>query len=259
MRRSERLEAVTVCVGYDDFLQETAKWNVPHFDRWIIVTTPGDLKTREVCRRYNLECVLSEDAQRHGHLFNKGRLAERGLQHTSADGWRIHIDADIALPHRFRHMLEMSDLQYDSIYGIDRAMVHGYEQWQKFLKTGWLQSGAYDYHCYVGFPKGLDVGTRWVHTQMGYVPIGFFQMWHSSQDEWRGIRVKPYPSQHGNACRSDVQHGLRWDKHKRAIIPEVIGIHLDSEVVDRGTNWNGRKTRRFVPWEPRGKNSCGSC
>jgi hypothetical protein len=247
MNRVKHLEAVTVCVGYADFLAETAKWNVPLFERWIIVTEPGDTETREVCRRFNLECVLSEDGKRHGSPFNKGRMVERGMQHTSSEGWRLHIDADIALPHRFRQMLEISDPQEDMIYGIDRVMVHGWESWQKLLSTGYLQSGQYDYHCYVGFPKGYPLGTRWVHTQMGYVPIGFFQLFHSSQDEWRGVRVKPYPVQHGNACRSDVQMGLRWDRHKRALLPEIVGVHLDSEDTQRGANWNGRKTCRFGP------------
>lgn len=253
MERVKHLEAVTVCVGYADFLEAVVPFNAGLFERWIIVTEPADKETREVCRRFNLECVLSDDGKRHGSgtstnpPFNKGRLIERGLQHTSAEGWRLHIDADIALPYRFRQMLEISDLQEDMFYGIDRVMVCGYENWQKLIQSNYLQGGQYDYHYRMRFPKGCEIGTRWVHPQMGYVPIGFFQLWHSSQDEWKGIRVKPYPVHHGNACRTDVRQGLRWDRHKRAIIPEVIGVHLESEVSALGANWCGRTTKPFGP------------
>lgn len=250
MKRVNHLEAVTVCVGYSDFLQETAKFNAGLFDRWIVVTEPSDEKTRWVCNRFNLECILSEDGKRHtrdGNGFNKGRLIERGLQQTSDEGWRLNLDSDLALPHRFRHLLEISELQCDTIYGADRAMIHSYEEWQKLLKTGFMQGGGWDYHCRTQFPPGFEIGTRWVHPQMGYVPIGFFQLYHSSQDEWKGVRVKTYPHAHSSACRTDVQFGLKFDRHKRAIIPELIAVHLESEKVLKGANWKGRNTKQFGP------------
>src|ERR1035438_9099745 len=142
MKRIAHLEAVTVCVGYSDFLQETAKFNAGLLDRWIIVTTPDDDKTRWVCNRFNLEVLLSDDGKRHtrdGNGFNKGRLIERGMQQTSDEGWRLHMDCDIVLPHRFRHAIEVADLQKDTIYGADRAMVHSYEEWLKLKASEYMQ------------------------------------------------------------------------------------------------------------------------
>src|SRR5262249_12839897 len=101
-----RLEAVTVCVGYCDFLAAAAPFNAPLFDGWLIVTNPDDQETRHVCRRHSLPCLLSEDSRRDGANFAKGRLVERGLQHLSRDAWRLHIDADIVLPSRARHLLD---------------------------------------------------------------------------------------------------------------------------------------------------------
>jgi len=206
-----------------------------------------DHATREVCRQFNLRCILSDDGKRHGSPFSKGRLIERGLQHLSADGWRLHIDADIALPHDFRHRLRAADLQTDTIYGCDRLMVKSWDEWQWLKASGYLNGGQFDYHCRMGMPKGIEIGTRWNHPQFGYVPIGFFQLWHSSEDEWRGIRVKPYPMNHGNACRTDVQHALQWDRHKRQIIPEFAAVHLESEPAPKGANWKGRTTMPFGP------------
>lgn len=155
----------------------------------------------------------------------------------------------MALPHNFKHRLASSDLQEDMIYGIDRLLVTSYEKWKNLKSSGYLEGGQFDYHCRLKFEKEFPIGTRWTHPQFGYVPIGFFQLWHSSADEWRGVRVKPYPMNHGNACRTDVQHGLQWDRHKRALIPEIIGVHLESEQTKMGANWNGRKTKKFAPPE----------
>lgn len=246
MLRPKVIEAVTVCVGYDDFLRVMIPYNLPMFDRWIIVTEPSDTMTRELCRQFGLECLQSEDGIDGGE-FSKGRMVERGLQHTSADGWRIHLDADIVLPRHFRQLVTMAELQNDTVYGVDRVMVKNWNDWQRLLEIGYLDGGQYAYSHAVHFPKGFEIGSRWASTLTGYVPIGFFQMWHSSQDEWRGIRVKPYPRHHNSACRTDVQHGLQWDRKKREILPEIIVVHLESESCKKGTNWKGRKTKRFGP------------
>jgi hypothetical protein len=240
------IEAVTVCVGYADFLAQTAKWNAGLFDHWTIITEPRDHDTREVCRRFNLRTLMSEDGKLSGD-FAKGRMIERALQHTAAEGWRLHLDADIALPHCFRQRLLAAQLQKDTIYGVDRVMLKSYPAWVKLQASGYLQGGQFDYHCRTNIPEGSVLGTRWCHPQQGYVPIGYFQLWHSSEDEWRGVRVKPYPSNHGNACRTDVQFALQWDRHKRQVIPELFGVHLESEPSPRGANWNGRTSAPFGP------------
>ena len=104
------IEAITVCIGYSDFLGEAARLNAGLLDRWLIVTSESDEATREVCRRHSLQTLLSEDHHREGADFAKGRLIERGLQQLSSDGWRLHLDADIVLPHRFRQLLQSAHL-----------------------------------------------------------------------------------------------------------------------------------------------------
>lgn len=237
------IEAVTVCVNYSDFLAVTIPYNLALFDRWIIGTEPEDTNTRDLCRRYGLECLQSRD-HRNGE-FAKGALCERLLQHCSGEGWRMHIDADIALPLHTRHVLEAAELQEDTIYGADRIMCRNPADFQRLLKTGWLQGGQHGWSCTTNFPPGFELGSRWVSPLTGYVPIGFMQLFHSSQDEWNGVRVKHYPQKHNSACRTDVQFGLKWDRPKRALIPELVVAHLESELVQKGANWNGRKTKQF--------------
>ena len=49
-----RIEAITVCVGYADFLAETVKENLPVLDDLVVITSPDDEKTRAVCRKHNI-------------------------------------------------------------------------------------------------------------------------------------------------------------------------------------------------------------
>lgn len=236
------IEAISCCINYSDFLAETIEHNRGLLDRWLIITTEEDIKTRELCRRYNLQCLLTNDHVNKGDIFNKGRLIERGLQHLSAEGWRLHLDADIALPQRFRALLEAAHLNQKKIYGCDRIMVKSYNDWIKLKNSGWLSN---DFHHRVTPPQGYHIGTRWIHPYGGYVPIGFFQLWHSSCDQWRGVRIRPYPDKHNDACRSDVQFSLWWDRQDRELLPELLVVHLDSEKCENGSNWKGRKTKHF--------------
>jgi hypothetical protein len=240
------LEAVTVCVDYADYLAETIPHNFPHLDRWVIVTTEKDVKTREVCRRYNLDCVVTEEFYADNMPFNKGRGIIRGIDNLSLRDWVLHIDADVVLPTQTKHVLRTANLDPTMIYGVDRIRVLGYEKWQALQASKWLYH-QHDYQCRVNFPDGYPVGTRWANDLYGYVPIGFFQLWHSTSDLWRGFHSKPYPYWHNTAARGDVQHAVQWDRRKRSLVPELIVAHLEAETAPLGANWKGRTTPTFGP------------
>ena len=239
------IEAVTVCVGYGDILAEVARHNAGQLDRWIIVTTEDDEETREICRVHDLETVLSNEHKRSltgdGADFNKGCMINRGLQLVSADAWRLHLDADIVLPHTFKRVLEGAHIDPRKVYGADRLMVDSEEQWHALVDSGWLNHT----NCSVNLPAGIEVGTRWALGSTGYVPIGFFQLWHAAADEWRGRRHRGYPVHHADACRTDVQHALQWDRRDRELLPEVVVVHLQPGPAAVGANWSGRTTRKW--------------
>lgn len=237
-----RLEAVTVCVDYADFLAVTLPRNKDLFDHYVIVTTERDNDTREVCRRYGVTCILTDEFYRDEDKFNKARGINKGLDQLSHQGWVIHLDADIILPPRFRSALREAHPDPKCLYGCDRVMVRSWQEWKALNSWDYVQ---HDWHCRVNFPKGLSVGARWANSEYGYVPIGYFQMWHSSSDVYRGIHLRHYPTTWNDAARSDVQFGIRWDRRHRQLLPEIIAIHLESEPAKLGANWRGRTTKRF--------------
>lgn len=238
------VEAVTVCVDYADFLRETIPANRGHFDHWLIITSPDDDNTLNLCRRHNLEVITTRDFYRDGDSFNKGRAIERGLGMLAHTDWILHLDADIALPGDFRDSLEDADLDPSCIYGADRLMIQSWEQWEKMKNEGFLRRG---WHCVVG-SNGFRVGDRWADIRYGYVPIGYFQLWHRSVDHRHGIRLRRYPDNHQNAARADVKFALQWDRRQRQVLPEVLVAHLESKPGKLGENW---KKRMSPPFEPK--------
>jgi hypothetical protein len=231
-----KLEAVVTCVDYADFLAETLPFNRSLFDRMVIVTAPEDKDTRRVCEYWNVQCVLTDVFETRWHRFNKGKGINVGLRELDKDGWLVHMDADILLPPLTRRLLEAADLDPSFIYGVDRHMVPDARAWRSFLAMpGLQQENAIFVHAN-RFPVGVRIASA---GHGGYVPIGFFQMWHASSGRLT------YPEQHSDAGRGDMLFAAQWPRSKRALIPEIIAYHLESEPAPMGANWGGRKTRRF--------------
>jgi hypothetical protein len=239
-----RVEAVTVCVGYADFLRETARENAPLVDDLVVITSPDDSETRGVCKELGLHHVLSDDANR-GGPFNKARLIQRVFDQIGAHDWILHLDADVVLPRGFRRYLDWAHLDERCIYGADRCNVLGWDAWCKIRSSGGWNNHRYE--CVQSFHPGIAPGGRHVPSMHGYCPIGFFQLFHGSQMIDRGYHLRQYRYAHGDAARTDVQFALQWDRRFRQLLPEVIVLHLESEGSSQGANWKGRTTPRFGP------------
>lgn len=244
------LEAVSVCVDYDDYLLQIAPFNRPLLDRWIVVTRPRDEKTRQVCSKFSIDCVLSDEFDRQPP-FAKSYGINAGLRQLAGQEWLLHLDSDIVLPYDFRQCLEDADLRKGNIYGCQRLCLPGWNAWQDAQKqglysryNGWLTE-------YRDRPKGSYLGGVPAGIGNGYTPIGFFQLWHASETLQWGHSKKWYPHRHNNAARTDTQFCSLWDRFNRIQIPELLVFHLEHENAKDGMghNWSGRKTPRFGPPE----------
>lgn len=229
-----KLEAVITCVNYGDFLAHTLPLNKPHFDRLVVVTTHMDKLTQRVCEFHHVECILTDKFQAHVGNFCKGAGINTGLDRLDRDGWLVQMDADIALPPLTRYLLEKAELQSDCIYGADRFMVPSFAEWMAFIGNPRLLHENKSWVHLSAFPLGVRVAIE----EYGWAPIGYFQLWHGSQQ-------KLYPSGHTDAAREDLQFPLKWPRHKRHLLPDLAVYHLESEAAPMGANWAGRKTAPF--------------
>ena len=232
-----KIEAVTVCLGYADFLAHTLPRNQHHFDHVVVVTGHGDRDTQRVCARHNVECRPTDVLNHRGERFAKGRGVDLGLSYLLRDEWVVHLDADVVLPPNTRTMLDGLSLDEDSIYGVDRVNCPSYEAWARFAASDAVHQHQWNWLL---SPPPFQLGSRVVRTEHGFIPIGFFQLWHGRHD-------RRYPIRQPSAEHTDFLHALQWPADKRRLIPELVAVHLESGPAKMGANWNGRQTPPFGP------------
>lgn len=231
------IEAVVVCYNYSDFLAATLPHNIQMVDRLVVVTHPSDVGTQRLCDKFSVDCIKAEVFHDDNDRFNKGRAINLGLANLRHDGWLLHLDADILLPHRFHNALHLARLNKEYLYGADRLNVTSYEQWEKYKHKSIPQ---HQWRFMVTPQPEFTLGSRLIHLEYSYCPIGYFQLWHSS------VRRK-YPIVCGSAEHSDILFAVQWNVEQRILIPSFFVYHLESEPVKMGANWNGRKTKVFGP------------
>jgi len=236
----KRLEAVTVCVNYADFLEQTLPHNLAHFDHYLVVTSEDDRRTINLCQRLGVECRRTNLLHFDNDPFAKARAIDYGLAYLRRDDWVVHLDADIYLPPTTRNLLASAPLDSNCIYGVDRCDCVGHDAWWKFIDRLAIFQHQHVEGC-LTIPPPFPLGARIsLPNYGGYVPIGFFQLWNSGRFPHRR-----YPLQQGSAEHTDVLHAIQWPAANRRLIPEIIAVHLESERCAMGSNWNGRRTREF--------------
>jgi hypothetical protein len=213
--------------------------NKPLFDRFLVVTDTKDRRTRDLCEHHHVECLATDAFYEGDKAFDKGAGISEGLKRLSKRDWVVHLDADIALPPRSRSLLEKMRLDPLCLYGIDRLMCGSFEDWTGYVAQPEVQHSCDIYVQANAFPLGTRIARM---NDDGYLPLGFFQMWNPAE-----TGIVTYPS-HGRADRSDLCFASKWPRRHRALIPEIVGIHLASEDdSEMGANWRGRVTPAFGP------------
>lgn len=238
LSKSKKIEAVTVCVGYADFLSWTLPFNKNHFDRLVVVTTPDDGETQALCDFWHVETVLSESCYANGDKFNKANLINDALKRISIEDWVLHLDADIFLPPRTGAILKTLPLDGAKLYSVDRWNCRSGKDFFDFLENPVNQHPRSGMMPSSNFERGarlLDLDSD------GWLPIGYFQLWNPLISG-----VLTYPNEHGAADRTDVSFSRRWKRCRRELLPEIVALHLESEPCAMGANWQGRTTARFT-------------
>ena len=240
-----RLEAVTICINYVDFIKENVM-NKFVFDKWVIVTDLRDTATQIFCKKNNIECIATDifyrDCKDGERMPNKALGINEGLKLLTPGAWVVQLDADIWLPPHTRQIIEnlfhSGRLETDKVYGIDRFMCDSYAKWEHFLyeEERPVHDKWYLIHMDL-FPIGHRLCN---YGSDGYVPIGFFQLWNPTAS---GVLF--YPEQISGYDRTDVVHAKQFNKLQKSFLPELMCVHLQSESGAMGQNWYGRKSRPF--------------
>ena len=232
---SLRLEAVTTCVGFDDILDVTLSENHPQVDHLIVVTSHDDTKTQQVCQKHGATCVQTDLFKKDGRNFNKGAAINAGFNYFKYYGWRVHLDSDIVLPDNFRRVLfNKTHLDQNCLYGASRMDVIGMDNLNAIL------NGKPSHDTWASNTPSPNIAAlsqrSYIDPVAGYVPIGYFQLWHSSMQ-------KPYPYSLGTAAHDDVMFGQLWAAQHRQLLPTFVVYHLCAQQPKWGENWDGNRSQ----------------
>jgi antitoxin component YwqK of YwqJK toxin-antitoxin module/capsular polysaccharide biosynthesis protein len=236
------LIAVTTCVDFEDYLENTLPYNRPHFDSYIIVTAPRSERVRQLGAEHDAAVISTEKFCENGAIFNKGRGINEGLKTVRRDAWVVHIDSDILLPADFRAKLAEIDLDSETIYGCIRQMCPSYSAWKRYEVSGML---GCDWEDYPPFEYAPSLKRLWVQSddhnlERHFVPLGFFQLFSMAAAAARSWPI--YPDDAASAAQSDIDFSLKWKKTH--LIESFKVTHLPS-AGPLAVNWEGRRSCPF--------------
>jgi hypothetical protein len=221
-----RIDCITVCIDYDDFLSLTVDRYRETFDEVVVVTAASDQKTIAVCAEAGVRCVLSARGQFRGLDFNLPALVNDGFAALRPGDWVCKIDPDIHLPADARFHLESSLNDPDPLWGSRRYYCDSRRRFDSFSSSedyGLLEPPFETTEDVLGFLQLFNVRSRFLDARR--VPY---------EEERYAL-----PSQ-----TNDRLFSALWPPDQRRWLPFDV-VHLGLDAI--GTNWKGRRSPRFEP------------
>jgi len=122
----KHLTGLTVCVDYTMYLETgIARW-AAGLDKLIVVTTPRDSETRDLCRTWGIIPHLTDVFYANGAHFNKGAaMAEAFDACGDKPDWFLFFDSDIVPPAGWRDAINAMALRPTALHGCNRTEVDG--------------------------------------------------------------------------------------------------------------------------------------
>jgi hypothetical protein len=208
-QRDKKLDVIIVSVNYNDYLLTTLSHNINIFENMTVVTSADDLMCQEICKKFEVKCLITDVMYENGDKFNKGKAINFGISSIVNPDLILLLDSDIIVTEK----IDLSNLDDDALYTSSRWICKTYQK----LKE-WQENKDFEL-----FKRDNDKG--W----------GFFQLFN--KDLIPGD--KPFPENSPNASMSDLMFRDKFPNRKSI---ELNVIHLG----DPSVNWNGRKTSRFL-------------
>lgn len=210
------LRSFTVSVGYSDVLSITLRRNMRFLRECVVVTSPTDEETKQVCSGVPGVTVFETDAfTRYGARFNKGLALEESWDRHGRHGWILIWDADTLLPDDFEDHVKVSELNIGTLYGADRVILKDPSQWTP--EFDWACARRTIDRCFPGFFQLFEASDP-----------------HIAKLPWYDVTFK-------HAGGGDGYFESRWPwTAKHRFPPPFRVLHLG----ERDTNWFGRVSKR---------------
>ncbi len=176
--RVRRLEALTVCENYGDYLRLTLPNAVAAVDRMLVVTTKQDKETQKIAKKCGAEVLLTDRLHAGGAPFRKGAAINDGLNALDDQAWVLILDADIILPESFNERIHSLILNPGCLYYVKRwgPTLEGFPAFLKDYKAGKPWHDLYWSHADKAKATKIDKKGN----DIEHFPYGYFQLFHKS-------------------------------------------------------------------------------
>lgn len=202
-----KLDIIIVSVDYNDYLSITLKNNLKFVQNIHVVTSSKDLVCQEMCKKYGVDCIVTDRFYESNSIFNKGKAINYAISNLQNPDWILILDADILL----KEKIDISNLDYNTLYSCKRTIIENHEQY-------------------------LDLENQELFEESG-IGFGYFQLFNF-RSKYVNRRMV-YPEVSRNASKSDVIF-----KRQFKLIQDLkfSVYHLGKTRL----NWNGRKSEVFI-------------
>lgn len=199
---------VVVAVNYTDKLRITLERNKGFFSKYIVITSPNDKSTIDICKRFGVTCCIFHKFYASGAKFNKsGAIHDlQQILHTVfPEHWIMLLDADIILPPNIEELLLRSPLDRNVLYSLPRK----------------------DYATYLDYQTGTNLRPYLLNF------MGFMQLYFDKSKLYAPISY---------SCA-----GCDWDfrelfgSHVKLLDEDAYIVHLGEDTV----NHNGRTSEMW--------------
>lgn len=236
----KKIYGVVTCVNYSDTLIYSLESCKKIFEKVFVITDTMDTITPQVCEGFDfVECIQSDCFCKNDAKFNKGAAINQGLRKIpiDKDNWVLIFDADIVFTLQSSYILSTNDFGLNSLYGAVRNSISNIKSYEKFI-----EKKDHNNACTI-FENNLE------HTNevFPHVPDnkkkqiwGYFQLFNSTN------LLKEnhfYSEEHKTARNVDVKFSNLF-KDNTVKCKSMRVLHFGE-----GSNWCGRLTRSFSPWE----------
>lgn len=213
------MNAITLCVAYDDLLAITLPAALQHFGRVVVVTVESDWQTIALASGKRRQLCFSKRLYAYGASFNKGAALEEGFDAMGRNDWICQFDADCLLP----PWTDFSGIEPGNLYVARRRTCDDPRQYR--------QDREWSEYPLVEEKSPFDCGC--VQVFHADDPVLATQPW--------------YPTHWKHAGECDREFNAKWPEGKRHYLPFEV-LHLGEPY----KNWHGRQTRRLDGMLPDG-------
>jgi len=181
-RVSQNITCIITCVNYYDFLKITLPFNKNYLKNIIIVTTPDDSKTIEVCMENNIQCVKTnifyEKSKtwcewinsklfcnkcritlsgcrkiKNNKCFNKAKAINYIMKKYVKTDWVLLLDSDIIVPNYISSM-DITNFDKEALYGVPRIVYKTQKDWVN------KENEYYDFWKFMGFFQLFNIKSK---------------------------------------------------------------------------------------------------